>query len=917
MHLRIFVLICFQLLGQAFTIQANAFLSNLQVDHYAPLFTTYAAHLSRSEFTLDQGFHLVYYQSERGIEFSTDKAGDWGLLFKMRDSIYWETASIHQKPVITHSYPDLVKFYFQTNEEVRVDALFHVYSSRIAILYLDIRNLSDQEIELEWYSYLHNPYRVFNDFEYHPQDHSLTFLHEEFPDNWMLNHAIPYANPVYDVWAFSDSLDAVTTLHQFHPQSGGLPQEIDLQRSQHLLLWGRIDHEQGGRCRHDTTRARFQIFLNDDYDRLLTESAPRWGNADENVNASGFYGVELGNFGNLNEADRYHIRLRCMYSGEEAEFEETISEFANKNNIRRNLLLRSDQKVVDVPTLKSLISPQDGTIRLHWTGRFDQEYHIYRRIYGQQGFYERIGAQLTTHTLIDSLPVNGLIHGYVLLASDEEGCFSIHSNEVTSLSHRDFVSYVRDGRMSDSIPRNLLQVISARKRIHLGPKESRPVSIGRGFARDPVEREQIQHELFDRFQADPNPFIAENEAFFSNVPILKTEDAEIQLLYHSAFNLMCQVMLPAEGRCGFNYYVFSREPTWGWGHGGQVFHESITMLAYAFLNPIGAMDSQRIYRERQYDNGYINYRTGPYLDEIIEYAGELTSSAPWYAWLNWEVFTITNDHEFLKEMYESSKQFYHYYISNRDKDGDGLCEWGGHAVLESVRDAYVAVWDEVGWPSEFEALDLNCMLVMEADALAQMAETLSLREEAEEWRRDAQRRRQQINVTFWDEQTGFYYHVSRDKHTFSHQSENDLKRMEIIGFLPLWAGIASPEQAGRLVDHLTDERKFWRPFGIPSLAADDPYYNDKGYWNGPVWVQWNYLIMRGLINYGYNQEATELVGRVARGMIEQLKKDHNFWEFYSPDEAWAGYHKTYIWAGIINRMLLDIANLEPNFWKGP
>lgn len=74
--------------------------------------------------------------------------------------------------------------------------------------------------------------------------------------------------------------------------------------------------------------------------------------------------------------------------------------------------------------------------------------------------------------------------------------------------------------------------------------------------------------------------------------------------------------------------------------------------------------------------------------------------------------------------------------------------------------------------------------------------------------------------------------------------------------------------------------------------------------------------MRGLINYGFNREAAELVRRVARGMIEQLKKDHSFWEFYSPDETWAGYHKTCIWAGIINRMLLDIVNLEPNFWKG-
>jgi hypothetical protein len=47
-------------------------------------------------------------------------------------------------------------------------------------------------------------------------------------------------------------------------------------------------------------------------------------------------------------------------------------------------------------------------------------------------------------------------------------------------------------------------------------------------------------------------------------------------------------------------------------------------------------------------------------------------------------------------------------------------------------------------------------------------------------------------------------------------------------------------------------------------------------------------------------------------MIAQLKKDHNFWEFYSPDEAWAGYHRTYIWAGIITKMLIEIAQAQRN-----
>jgi len=108
------------------------------------------------------------------------------------------------------------------------------------------------------------------------------------------------------------------------------------------------------------------------------------------------------------------------------------------------------------------------------------------------------------------------------------------------------------------------------------------------------------------------------------------------------------------------------------------------------------------------------------------------------------------------------------------------------------------------------------------------------------------------------------------------------------------------------VERLTDTARFWRAYGVPSLSAQDSYYNDKGYWNGPVWVQWNYLIMQGLLDYGYHEEARDLVDRVANGMIAVLRETHNLWEFYSPDQPWGGYHKTYIWAGIINRMMMDV-----------
>ena len=404
---------------------------------------------------------------------------------------------------------------------------------------------------------------------------------------------------------------------------------------------------------------------------------------------------------------------------------------------------------------------------------------------------------------------------------------------------------------------------------------------------------------------DPEKLIREDEQAYSKIPKLTFRDKDKEMLYWSAFSLMRQCMMPPEGACRENYYVFSREPRWGWGYGGQVFHESLAMLAYVYMDPQGAMNSQRVFMERQEPDGYINYRTGPYLNETIETNGKPTSSAPWFNYENLEIYHITGDRQFLKDAYSSGKKFYHYYVANRDSNNNGLCEWGAHAELESVRDARVAVWDKVGWAANFEGPDVNSMLVREAKSLAEMAKQLGLISESKEWQQDATNRSALVNKALWDPETRFYYNVNKKDQSFTYHLTNDLKIKEIIGFLPLWAGIADTEIAKYLVDKMLDTTEFWRPYGIPSLSAANSYYCPIGYWNGPVWVQWEYLLYRGLRDYGYEKVADQLAERVLDNMIYHLKADHVFWEFYSADDHQAGWNKTYIWAGIAARFLID------------
>jgi hypothetical protein len=256
-------------------------------------------------------------------------------------------------------------------------------------------------------------------------------------------------------------------------------------------------------------------------------------------------------------------------------------------------------------------------------------------------------------------------------------------------------------------------------------------------------------------------------------------------------------------------------------------------------------------------------------------------------------------------------KFHDFWLRERDDDRDGLCEWGGDAFLESVRD-YNVIWDLLGGyadphnANKVEALDLNCELVMEEKALAQMAAVLGRGEESAHWQRLAQARADAINALMWDPETRFYYHVDKERHTFSYRTSNDLRRKEIIGFLPLWAGVANQTQARYLAAEIQNPRTFGRPYGAPLLAHDDPY---DGYDAHAVYPEWNYLVFRGLLQYGFSDQARDLAERVCAGVIETLRTYHDFYESYycdapRPSDSWL---HTYIWSGIVARMLLDLA----------
>jgi len=82
------------------------------------------------------------------------------------------------------------------------------------------------------------------------------------------------------------------------------------------------------------------------------------------------------------------------------------------------------------------------------------------------------------------------------------------------------------------------------------------------------------------------------------------------------------------------------------------------------------------------------------------------------------------------------------------------------------------------------------------------------------------------------------------------------------GFLPLFAGAASREQAGLIYERL-DSTSFCalqqgNCFTVPNYDTQKEGFDRSNYWRGPVWININWMLAHGLRRYGYTLKADSL-----------------------------------------------------------
>ena len=306
-------------------------------------------------------------------------------------------------------------------------------------------------------------------------------------------------------------------------------------------------------------------------------------------------------------------------------------------------------------------------------------------------------------------------------------------------------------------------------------------------------------------------------------------------------------------------------------------------VALARLDPELAAGQVRAMFDHQDESGMI--ADVVYLDPAEDNWRD--TKPPLAGWAIEAVYEAGGDLEFVRELYPKLVAYHRFWYADRDHDGDGLCEYGSTdgtlvaARWESGMDNAVRFDDSAmlengprAWSLDQESVDLNSYLYREKKALAKLARALGREDHAAIWDAEAKRVGEWVRGAMWDEATGWFYDVGT-------LSGEIVPVQGPEGWMPLWAGLATPEQAARVRETMLDPEKFRTAVPFPTVARDHQEFSD-GYWRGLVWLDQVYFAIDGLARYGYKEDARELTLQVFENLEGASDYGVPLYENYHP-----------------------------------
>jgi alpha,alpha-trehalase len=203
----------------------------------------------------------------------------------------------------------------------------------------------------------------------------------------------------------------------------------------------------------------------------------------------------------------------------------------------------------------------------------------------------------------------------------------------------------------------------------------------------------------------------------------------------------------------------------------------------------------------------------------------------------------------------------------------------------------------------FAPVCLNSLLYKTEKDLEEISRLLGKAAEAAQWKQRAEQRKQLIDKYLWDDRRGLFFDY--DLRTGARSTYEYLTT-----FYPLWAGLATPQQAQAVAHNV---KIFEQAGGL----ATSP--NETGVqWDYPYgWAPLQLLAVEGLRRYGFAEDANRISYEFLSTVAQNFKSEGTIREKYnvvtrsSDMQVSAGYQANVVGFGWTNGVFLQLSQELP------
>ena len=232
-------------------------------------------------------------------------------------------------------------------------------------------------------------------------------------------------------------------------------------------------------------------------------------------------------------------------------------------------------------------------------------------------------------------------------------------------------------------------------------------------------------------------------------------------------------------------------------------------------------------------------------------------------------------------VYEKLKKVLDYREKTQYDAKYGLFFWD--IAIQSGADNNPALTNDTNDRSAILAADINTFQLREYISMMKIAEKLEKPEDVKKYRAKADILKTQMMKFLWFPDENSFFNVRRN-------NGQPVLRVTYSNFVPLFQGILPQEEGHAMIKrYLLAPEHMRAKFGLRSLSAQDPSYNNEciiipySNWQGPIWINANYMYVVALNRYGFQDDAGEIAKELAPVLLKDIRANHSMHECYHAD----------------------------------